>query len=181
MKIILWLLMLTFTLTVSAQKLKWETPVQLPPPLPSGWQISTSTAVFPDGVGGGAIILRLLKPGADFFQCVWFDSRGKILATNAQPFIFNSGYPENRLKVLRVTSRVLDLAAFDYTDFGSTETVKLRRFVKGKAVVETPLRSRTPYILNEQLASELPPVVDRLGFFTTQWTVTNLVVRRYTF
>ncbi len=175
MKFLLGLIVLSFSLTASAQKLKWETAV----PLPSGFQLRTNTAVFPDGVGGGAMLFKLLKPAEDFWQCVWFDARGGIIATNRLATMAAWEPTESRLEILRVSSRVLDLAAFTYA--ADDETVTLRRLARGKAVVEKPLRARTPYVLNEQLASELPPVVDRLGFFTTQWTVTNLVVRRYTF
>ncbi len=150
-------LSLTFcALACRAQHPVWEREIPISPT----WNLSISP-VFPDGKGGGVILLTINNVG--FTRAVWLNSTGGILITN----------DAETLSVLRVTSKTLDLHTatetrrFQAKDLGGSSAVFLQA---ADATYEA-----------EKLATLVSPTADKRGFFTTQLSSSNLLVRRYSF
>ncbi|HEY0552028.1 MAG TPA: hypothetical protein VGF13_20675 [Verrucomicrobiae bacterium] len=167
MKTALCLFSLLFTLVCHAQR--WELNV----PVPTSGNL-TNSGVFADGAGGGAILVR----GDNVIRCVWFSAAGVVLATNDVIAPFLSGdNPQSYLNVVRVTPKALDLEAV-IVALG-TPSATLRRFSKGQ-LHETPLLIAET-ARAERVSSLATIAPDKRGFFTTQISGTNVIVRRYTF
>jgi len=156
MKFLLILSLTLGSLACHAQRLLWESDIPISPT----WNLSTSP-VFPDGKGGGVILLTVNNLG--FTRAVWLNSTGGILLTNDAPI----------LSVLRVTPKTLDLHTttetrkFQAKDPGASGGISLQ---PGDATYEA-----------ETLATIVAPTADKRGFFTRKVSGTNLVLRRYSF
>ncbi len=134
-------------------------------PLDASWTV-TNSSVFPDGVGGGAVLVHVTAP-EEFSRLAWFDAKGAMVAltdlTNRLSII--------PVTVIRVTPKVLNATA-------GTGPLRME---KGKGIVwSASFRGPDPYYQWEVLATSAP-VSDKRGFFTTQLSATNLVVRRFAF
>lgn len=172
MKKTLAVLMLTFALAMVAhsQVLKWEHSISISPT----WGV-TNSGMFPDGVGGGAILFSLVTPTGNVTRVVWLSAAGRLNASHD----IQTGGPgplRSNIGVLRVTANV-----FDIQTTTSAPGVALLRFVRGKS--EPTERLLEP---RGEIDFELPvtlalPVADKRGFFTTQYSGTNVVIRRYRF
>jgi hypothetical protein len=155
MKTLLAAFILSFSLVSHGQSLVWESNVSISPT----WNVGNS-GVYPDGKGGGLIVLYINNVG--FHRAVWFDSHGSVLVTN----------DAENIHPLRVTSKVIDLGIPTGT----------RRFRVGNPnPTETTLRLSDGTYEAEQSATQNLPSADKRGYFTTQLSQTNLVVRRYSF
>ena len=166
------LALILLTLTSHAQTLKWERSVPINPA-----ERITISGVFGDGVGGGAFIF-FVESTPSFHRCVWFNSTGAI---NFSTDLTTPGENVNRLIPLRVTSKILDLQEVRTANTGESATV-IKRYTKGKSAPRTTLlRAAGGGEGQEDVVSTLLPTPDVRGFFTTQFSGSNIVVRRYGF
>jgi hypothetical protein len=150
------LALLCFAFASSAQTLVWKTPI----PISSSWNV-TNSPVYPDGRGGGVILLTVNNFG--FTRAIWFDAKVRILLTNDAP----------TLSVLRVTSKTIDLHTatetrrFQVNDLGGTSGIFLQT---AGATLEA-----------ERIATVVSPTGDKRGFFGTQLSLNYFFVTRYSF
>ena len=150
------------------------------------WQISipinrtgvTNSGVFPDGVGGGAILLDVNVQPA-FTRVAWFNAAGTVLLTN--DYRHEAKGSDEYAEVLRVTPKILDLKVTNRALLG-VESISLQRFTaKDLIPTETPLALGNKDTSVERLASVATPHPDKRGFFTVQLNTTNVLVRRYAY
>ena len=166
-----WLCALVSSLVCHAQTERWQISI------PIANSAVTNSGVFPDGIGGGAILLQASTPPA-FMRLAWFNAAGTVLLTN--DYLHNSKGTDTRVEILRVTPKILDLKIVSRPLLG--ETVYLQRFsAKDGTITETQLASMDKEGSNERVASVVTPQPDKRGFFTVRLSTTNALVRRYTF
>ena len=165
------LCVLVFSLTCHAQTERWQISI---PILNNGL---TNSGVFPDGVGGGAILLQA-STLPTFMRLAWFNAAGTVLLTN--DYKDNAKGPDTRAEILHVTPKILDVKVLSRTTLG--ERVFLQRFsAKDGLMTETPLSVGSKNVGDENVASFGTRHPDKRGFFTVQSSTTNVLVRRYTF
>jgi hypothetical protein len=192
-----------FTVAAHAQKVKWELAIPLSTPN------ATNSAVFSDGVGGGALLLGANGTGG-VVQVVWFSSKGALKESIDIPTV-SLGYTTNTA-ALKAHYDTYRMNTSDYSDQnlvfnaladaffdpipsvrGSIDVLRVTPKVldmretmpDGRSVllrfVPGQIVKDVPLEDSENVASVATSEPDKRGFFTTKLSQTNLIVRRYSF
>lgn len=198
MKIFLLSLSLCFALASHAQTVKWQHSI----PLASTWKVDRSN-VFPDGAGGGALVLSITSLTNHVERVVWFSATGKVNAEHEEPTPLTMEY-YNRASIRAAYDNFIS----NTSDFSPQNVVFVAMaedyFARNPAVSNALQIIRvTPKVLDVKISTGLlhvtsrgpvfstnsealatafvSPQVDKRGFFTTEFSTTNLTVRRYNF